>query len=139
MFKEGYGMFRKFLTVVLCLVVISSMVSAFTVAPFIVSLSEPGDTLIFGKTPPRFLRECDESLTEPITRCVCVKKECKGGYMDYVCLDICKLGCEIAKRKYGSVAYWVCVAGCYAGCWVPKRCTCVDYDCVTIYPCNWGK
>ncbi|QTA37233.1 hypothetical protein JYK00_05675 [Thermosipho ferrireducens] len=40
------------------------------------------------------LRECDESLTEPVTYAICVRYEDSDGYLDQNCFGICTSFCD---------------------------------------------
>lgn len=72
---------------------------------------------------------CDPDATSPYGLCWC--EEVVAPHYDLDCLDVCLLGCTALPSPYNTL----CIGVCYASCWVPEYCA--DYECTTIYPCNW--
>ncbi|QTA37269.1 hypothetical protein JYK00_05865 [Thermosipho ferrireducens] len=89
----------------------------------------------YNQSPPNILRECNESITEPLKQCICTEKRYIPGHMDTTCMAHCTTGCEIARIK-GKIAYYACIASCHVACWVPGNYQCFKIECKTIYPCN---
>ncbi|HCF38778.1 MAG TPA: hypothetical protein DER56_06960 [Thermosipho africanus] len=78
-------------------------------------------------------RECDESITEPVTYAICVEWEDSERYLNQNCFGVCALFCDAIGNFWGKLA---CKSGCLGICWKPERRLCIKYDTVTIYPCN---
>lgn len=91
--------------------------------------------MIVSRSFPKLDRECDESLTEPVTYAICKKWEEKPGYLDNTCLNICQTACQVLPNK---IAVFACSVGCYGACWKPESKKCLDWDVIRVYPCNWG-